>query len=506
MSLSNDLVSQFIKVTNDNTGKKNEKTTTYGTIINSGGQLFVQLDGSELLTPFDTTTEIRDNDRVIVDINGHNAIVSGNISNPSISKVTAGELESTIEQTAESLTINIKNTKAGLESKIQQTASGLRTSIEDVNSNLNTELDLTASSLRSSINNVNSGLTSKIEQTASSLTTSINNVNSNLSSKITQTESNLTIKFNSGYSQGITNINNQGIWVSQSNYSGHTHMTNHGFYVNNGKEDVLSATASGLSVKGTVTITAGSININNNFIVSSAGALTTNSTIVAQGGLYTYQDIRGMDQTSKTGGLTVVTGTGNLSVRNESESHGIYLQPALGKVYVTYPNKADRCDMDLRNVYGIDLIELSGTGAFRASHNGHLYLQCGQPGQATLTNSEVRCTRSAAPNDYVNIRAYNVCAQNQVFANGVQVSSDRDRKRDIELYEINAIKEVCATPVYTYHLDTDLDHELKRIGLIMQEAPLDVIDLSGKGIDLYQMVTMLWRAVQQQQDMIESLL
>lgn len=484
MSLSNDLISQFIKVTNDSTGKKNEKTTTYGTIINSGGQLFVQLDGSELLTPFDTTTEIRDNDRVVVDINGHNAIVSGNISNPSVSKVTAGELESSIEQTAESLTTNIKNTKEGLESQIQQTASSLTTSI----------------------NNVNSGLNSKIEQTASSLTTSINNVNSSLSSKITQTESNLTIKFNSGYKQGITTINSEGILVSQSNYSGHTHMTKHGFYVNNGKEDVLSATSSGLSVKGTVTITAGSININNNFIVSSSGAMTTNSTIMAQGGIYTYQDIRGMDQTGKTGGLTLVTGTGNLSVRNESTSHGLYLQPAAGKVYVTYPYKTDRCDMDLRNVYGIDLMELSGTGVFRASHNGHLYLQCGQSGVSTLTNSEVRCTRSSAPNDYANVRAYNVCAQNQVFANGVQVSSDRDRKRDIELYEINAIKEVCATPVYTYHLDTDLDHELKRIGLIMQEAPLDVIDLSGKGIDLYQMVTMLWRAVQQQQDMIDSLL
>lgn len=282
-------------------------------------------------------------------------------------------------------------------------------------------------------------------------------------------------------------------------------MSNDGFYVNNGTENVLAATKSGLSVKGTVTITAGSININNNFIVSSSGSLTTNSTIVAQGGIYTYQDIRGMDQTSKTGGLTLVTDTGNLSVRNDSTDYGVYIQAANGRVYLTYPYNTNRCDIDLRNVYGIDVVELSGDGVFRASHNSHLYLQCGKSGEVTLTNSEVRCTRSAAPNDYANIRAYNVCAQNQVFANGVQVSSDRDRKRDIEPYMVNAIKEVCETPVYTYHLDDDLDHELKRIGIIMQEAPLDVIDLNGKGIDLYQMVTMLWRAVQQQQIMIDSL-
>ena len=87
MSLSNDLISQFIKVTNDTTGKK-EKTKTYATVVESGGVMYVQLDGSELITPVDTTNILHEGDRVIVDINEHNAVASGNISNPSAFQIS----------------------------------------------------------------------------------------------------------------------------------------------------------------------------------------------------------------------------------------------------------------------------------------------------------------------------------------------------------------------------------------------------------------------------------
>ena len=95
MSLSNDLISQFIKVTNDTTGKK-EKTKTYATVVESNGVMYVQLDGSELITPVDTTNILHEGDRVIVDINDHNAVASGNISNPSVSGVELTQTEDTL--------------------------------------------------------------------------------------------------------------------------------------------------------------------------------------------------------------------------------------------------------------------------------------------------------------------------------------------------------------------------------------------------------------------------
>ena len=62
-------------------------TTLYGTVVEYDGNNYVRLDGSDLLTPVDTTSELHVDDRLTVDITKHNAIVSGNISNPSVSGV-----------------------------------------------------------------------------------------------------------------------------------------------------------------------------------------------------------------------------------------------------------------------------------------------------------------------------------------------------------------------------------------------------------------------------------
>ena len=51
----------------------------------------------------------------------------------------------------------------------------------------------------------------------------------------------------------------------------------------------------------------------------------------------------------------------------------------------------------------------------------------------------------------------------------------------------------------------DLDEEMKRIGIILQEAPVDAIDIEGVGVDLYQMVTMTWKAIQELKQEIDML-
>ena len=81
MGLSNDLISQFIKVTNDNTKKKNE-SIAYGTIKDYNNSKYVKLDGSDLLTPIASTVDAKDGERVTVMIKNHTAIVTGNMSSP----------------------------------------------------------------------------------------------------------------------------------------------------------------------------------------------------------------------------------------------------------------------------------------------------------------------------------------------------------------------------------------------------------------------------------------
>ena len=97
MSLSNDVVSQFAKTVN---GKNKEKTesTVYGTVVIYGGQRYVKMDGSDLLTPCDTTVSANEGERVTVLVKNHTATINGNLSSPS---ARTGDVEDVREQVLE---------------------------------------------------------------------------------------------------------------------------------------------------------------------------------------------------------------------------------------------------------------------------------------------------------------------------------------------------------------------------------------------------------------------
>ena len=95
MALPNELISQFAKLVKEE-NKPDNGTTVYGKIIvDSDGQKYVKLDGSDFKTPIteeddlskeSSTTDIKDGDRVSVMIKNHTATVTGNISSPSVRK------------------------------------------------------------------------------------------------------------------------------------------------------------------------------------------------------------------------------------------------------------------------------------------------------------------------------------------------------------------------------------------------------------------------------------
>ena len=97
MSLSNDLISQFVKATKDNT-KKPKETTVYGITVKYGDKLYVKIDGSDLLTPVTTTTEIKPAERVAVMIKDHTATVMGNVSVPAASTDTTDGMKNEIKE------------------------------------------------------------------------------------------------------------------------------------------------------------------------------------------------------------------------------------------------------------------------------------------------------------------------------------------------------------------------------------------------------------------------
>lgn len=90
MPLTNDIISQFVKITETKKTKKKE-VFAYGEItkVDTSGdtpKYYVKLDGSDIETPVsDFTSEINTAQRVIVMIKNHAAIVTGNITSKSTS-------------------------------------------------------------------------------------------------------------------------------------------------------------------------------------------------------------------------------------------------------------------------------------------------------------------------------------------------------------------------------------------------------------------------------------
>ena len=84
MGISHDIISEFVKITNDKKEKPKEETV-YATIVQTSDGKYVKLDGSDLVTPTETTTDIEEGERVTVLIKDHSAIITGNISSPSAS-------------------------------------------------------------------------------------------------------------------------------------------------------------------------------------------------------------------------------------------------------------------------------------------------------------------------------------------------------------------------------------------------------------------------------------
>ena len=102
MSLSSDLISEFVKVTKDDEKPKSE-TIVYGTTVVYEGSTYVKLDGSELLTPVSTTSATKNGERVTVMIKDHTATITGNMSSPSARSGDVEDIAGNVKKNADQI-------------------------------------------------------------------------------------------------------------------------------------------------------------------------------------------------------------------------------------------------------------------------------------------------------------------------------------------------------------------------------------------------------------------
>ena len=147
MVLSEELVANFVKSTNDKKTTSSE-ATVYGTVKIEGNKKYVQIDGSSIKTPVNTTSDISDGDRVIVLIKNHEATIIGNVSSPSAKNASVSDQYNSLQQQINALspeniielTQTVNNNKNNI-ARLQESYNQANTALGEINGTVSTITD-----------------------------------------------------------------------------------------------------------------------------------------------------------------------------------------------------------------------------------------------------------------------------------------------------------------------------------------------------------------------------
>ena len=142
----NNLATTFAKIIKED-ATATKDSTVYGTAVEFNGKMYVKLDGSERMTPIETTTSIKEGDRVTVLIKAHSATVTGNVTDPSTSKSDKKDTDDKIKDLSSKVS-EFGTIVAGKVSTEQlQAAEGRITNLESDNVNVKNELKAQSASI-----------------------------------------------------------------------------------------------------------------------------------------------------------------------------------------------------------------------------------------------------------------------------------------------------------------------------------------------------------------------
>lgn len=238
----------------------------------------------------------------------------------------------------------------------------------------------------------------------------------------------------------------------------------------------------------TVNLTGDNINISsNNFNVDKNGNMSCSNANIT-GGTINIKD----NSSSGT--------TNNINMTNRSNNNIKSSIGSSGFNFESY-NSTFQYFNPLSNT-GMSIFSMSGGKNGTAAWQTNINMQCGNGNNdnstgITITDKNV-ATTTIRPNE---IRTPKV----------TQTSMATDKK-NFEKIEDNAIEIIKATDIYKYNLKSEKDTDKKHIGFVIgnkynYSKEITAVDEAGNeiGVDNYAMTSVCFKAIQEQQEIIEQL-
>ena len=227
MKLSDNVISEFVKMTNDTPSTNTNQSKIYGTAIIYNDEQFVQLDGSDLLTPADNTVHIKNGERVTVSIQIHVATIDGNISDISASNQHLESVDNDLVNfkiTTEGMFLEVRNEFNTKLTDFKVTVDGMFLEVRNETEQKFSEFKVTVDGMFVTVNHNIDDLNSKyssLKVTADNITTEVGKkVNgSDLKTIVTQNADSWRLSINGKLSGTYYNFDGTNFTIGSSSGS-----------------------------------------------------------------------------------------------------------------------------------------------------------------------------------------------------------------------------------------------------------------------------------------------
>ena len=447
----------------------------------------IDLSVNKKLSNYSTTNEI----------NSQIAITSEAIINTVNQKLedydTSSEVSSKIEQKADSITSSVSKTY----STKTETATAKNEAINSANASTDNKLKnySTTTQMNSAISQKADSITSTVASTYETKTNASNTYAtktqlSTAKSEIKQTTDSIQAQVNSNDTD-ISTLNQTAKEIStkvEGKVDGNKIIST----INQSSEAVgINANKINLSANDVLNLLAGNtINLSGKQI-----AISSDNFSVGTDGAMKCKDA------TFTGGEVILTDDGigayegKLRIQGDEFINGLYSD-------------------------GITIRKIGSSTNSSSEQSIFLHMYRGEPrfGMHGTSRDIASITESGISFILENDVAFNVSGTNKqasllgvtaFYLNGNIVQGSLESiKKNIEKYNGSAIDVIRNSDIYTYNLKTEQDTDKKHVGFVIGKnynTPQEVIANSGEGIDTYTMCSILWKAVQEQQQEIEKL-
>ena len=254
------------------------------------------------------------------------------------------------------------------------------------------------------------------------------------------------------------------------------------------KVDINANDVINILAGNTLNLTSKNISINsNNFKVTSQGNLTATNANISGTITSNNANITGGSLTL-AGNYVDGTSQSNLKIQSPNSSSLMY-------------SNSNRLNGNGVNI--IAQVTESSSGVGNLIINNNLGDSISLNVFNDTSNSATIAVSGGGSNSYVT--------SNSVISAQFINNSKESQKKNIQKYEQKAIELVKNSEIYEYQYKSENDEDKKHIGFVIGDlggeykTPEEVIAKDKNGIDNYTMISILWKAVQEQQEQIEEL-